>query len=124
LSSTTGSLKIDNGANINAAGGYLIDAGLVHFRGSGDELDGAGPTFTTAYATHLTIVDVANTQGTVTVQGAVPLAAATTTTMNYKGRANTADVLDVRKGSLSLNGSLYLVSLDGSKPTQGTLSFL
>jgi hypothetical protein len=116
--STDAALKIDSGANINATGTYQIDAGLVQFKGGGDQLDGAGLNFGNVMATTLAIVDIELTQVTVTVQGPVTLAANTTTKLNYMGARNTSDVLDVKNGPLTLAGTLYLASLDGRKPTQ------
>ena len=55
--------------------------------------------------------------GTVTVQGDVKLGLNTVTTMNFSGGNNTADVLDVYNGILTLNGSLRLHSNDSQKPT-------
>jgi hypothetical protein len=115
--STNPSLKIDNGSNINAAGTYQINAGLVQFRGSGDELDGAGLVFGNFQATTLAIADMGTTTGKVTIQGPVTMAAQTTTNLNYNGGTNQADLLDVKNGVLTLAGTLKLFSLDGNKPT-------
>jgi hypothetical protein len=119
-------LQVDLGANISAVGAYLIDAGTVQFTapsgGRSDALDGAGLTFSGSNPASLTFVDsTAGTPGTVTVQGPVTLAANTTTTLNFNGTNNTADLLDVQNGALKLNGTLSLVGR--VKPTQ-PLNFL
>jgi len=124
---STALLQLDNGANINAAGTYQIDIGTVKLTAPGggraDELDGAGLNFGNANATSLTFVDAGVTPGTVTVQGPVTLAANTTTTLNFTGGSNTADLLDVKNGTLTLNGTLKLNSTDNKKPT-AALNFL
>jgi hypothetical protein len=124
--STGASLTLGNGANINAVGSYLIDAGLVQLTapsgGRSDALDGTGLTFSGANAANLTFVDsTAGTPGTITVQGPVTLAANTTTTMNFNGTNNTADLLDVQNGALKLNGTL---SLKGNVKPTAPLNFL
>jgi hypothetical protein len=106
-------LLIDNGSNIDAAGTYQIDIGTVQLQapagGSTDELDGAGLDFGNANPTALTFVDAkAGTPGTVQVQGAVDLAANTTTTMNFLNANNTADQLSVLGGTLGVAGNLNL----------------
>jgi hypothetical protein len=64
------------------------------------------------------------TPGQVTIQGPVTLPANTTTTLNFNGVNNTADLLDVKNGTLTLNGILKLLSNDRvTKPTQA-LNFL
>ena len=77
-----------------------------------------GLNFGNANRTSLIFVDSAGTPGTVTVTGPVTLAANTTTTLNFNGANNVADLLDVHNGALTLNGTLSLRSLDGKKPTQ------
>ena len=126
--SGTALLQIDSGSNINAAGDYQIDVGEVKLTapsdGSADELDGAGLYFGSGLPTFLTIVDSTfGTPGTVTVQGPVTLAAQTTTTLNYKGSNNTADLLDVKNGILTVAGTLKLKSNGSGKPTVA-LNFL
>jgi hypothetical protein len=121
-------LKLASHANITAAGMYYIDGGTVLLTapsgGSADELDGAGVEFGNDDFTFLTIVDsTTGTPGTVTIQGGVSLAASTTTTLNFNGTNNTADLLDVESGGLNLAGALYLKSGGSAKPTQ-PLNFL
>lgn len=111
------------GANINADGTYQIDVGTVQFMAQSgattDELDGKGLLFGNPAPTALTIIDsTPGTPGTVTIQGPVTLAANTTTTMNFSGANNTADLLDVQNGTLTLNGTLKLHSIDRQKPTK------
>jgi hypothetical protein len=123
-----GQLQVDNGSNINAAGTYQIDIGLVQLTapggGSADELDGAGLNFGNANNTKLTVVDsLAGTPGDVKVVGPVTLAANTTTTLNFNGSNNTADVFDVRNGALTLNGTLKLLSNDGRTLPTAPLTF-
>lgn len=117
-------LAVLSGDNINAVGSFQIDTGTVQLTApsgsTADELDGTGLDFGNANATKLTIVDnTAGTPGTITVQGPVTLAANTTTRMNYNGTNNTADLLDVKNGVLTLAGTLFLKSSDGqTKLTQ------
>jgi hypothetical protein len=120
-------LRIDSGSNITAAGTYEIDSGEALLTapsgGSADELDGLGLTFGNINNNSLTILDSGATTGTVTIQGPVRLAATTTTTLNFFGANNTADLLDVKNGTLTLAGKLSLVSQDQRKPTRA-LNFL
>jgi hypothetical protein len=116
------------GGNINAAGTFEIDTGTVQFMAvsgaTSDYLDGAGLIFGNANQTALTIVDsTRGTPGTVTIQGPVTLAANTTTTENFAGGGNTADLIDVQNGTLTLNGTLNLISGNGRRPLQA-LNFL
>ncbi len=109
---TSAKLQVDSGANLNAAGTYQIDIGTVQLTapagGAADELDGGGLVFGDSN-TFLTVVDsTPGTPGTVTIQGFVNLAPNTTTTLNFSGANNTADLLDVKNGFLTLNGSLNL----------------
>jgi hypothetical protein len=123
-------LVAEAGSNITAAGKYEIDVGTVQLDAlSGttppviDQLDGAGLIFGNANTTNLDISDTtANTPGIVDVGGPVTLAANTTVTMNFSGANNTADLLNVNGGALSLNGTLVLNSLDQQLPT-GALNF-
>jgi hypothetical protein len=110
-----GKLQVNAAANINATGKYQIDICTVQLTGGGDRLDGAGLVFGNNNNTNLTIADSGPL--TVTIQGAVTLGAKTTTKLNFNGTNNTADLLDVRGGVLTLNGTLSLNSLDGVKLT-------
>lgn len=116
-----GSLFVDAGANLNAAGTYQIDGGNVYLQTGGaslDRLDGAGLIFGNANATYLIIDDnPTGGPGTVTVKGPVTLAAKTTTTMSFTGGSNQADLLDVQNGALTLNGKLSLHGIGGRMPT-------
>jgi hypothetical protein len=121
-------LNIATGGTLNAAGTYQIFISTVKLsapeNGTADELEGAGLFFNATTA--LTIVDSGNgigNQGTFSVQGSVTLGANTTTTLNYTGATNTADLLDVRNGTLTLGGTLNLLSKDLKPPTQA-LNFL
>jgi hypothetical protein len=123
-----GILKVAADGNIDAAGTYQINVGTVQLTvaggGTADELDGAGLIFGNTNLTSLTLVDLnSGTPGTVTVQGPVTLAANTTTTENFNGTNNTADLLDVHNGTLTLAGTLKLLSGRSGKPTQ-PLNFL
>ncbi len=126
-----GLLSVTAGANLKAKATYQIDIGTVELTppaggNAADELDGAGLNFGNAVATKLTFVDLwapMGVPGTVTVQGPVTLAAKTTTTLNYNGGNNTADLLDVKNGALTLAGTLKLMSNGSGKPTQ-PLNFL
>jgi hypothetical protein len=118
-------LIIDAGGNISADGIFEIDSGTVQLTapsgGSADELDGVALNFGTGdgQSASLTVVDSTfGTCGTVTVQAMISLALSTTTTMNFNGGNNTADLIDVKGAPLTLNGTLKLVSSDGNKPTQ------
>lgn len=109
-------------------GTYHIDAGKVQLTAppgaAADELDGAGLIFGNFARTFLIIVDATpGTPGTVTIKGPVTLGQLTTTTMNFVGATNTADLLDVRNGALTLNGTLSLFSFDGAKPTRALVFF-
>ena len=120
---TGGTLTIDAGANLSAAGSYEIDAGQVTLTapagGAADELDGACLIFGNTKQTSLIISDATpGTPGTVQVQGSVTLAANTTTTMHFVGGTNTPDQLIVQNGALTLAGALSLTSSDGVKPNQ------
>jgi hypothetical protein len=120
-------LQVDAGANISAAGTYQIVEGTVTLTvtsaGSSDALDGAGLIFGNSYPTFLKLVDSGTSNGTVTVQGPVTLAQNTTTTASFIGSRNTADLLDVHNGTLTLAGKLSLTSTDRQKPTN-PLNFL
>ena len=123
----TAQLSVNQG-NINALGTYQIDIGTMQLMAvSGattDELDGAGLLFGNTNQTALTILDsTPGTPGMITIQGPVTLAANTTTTENFSGHTNTADVIDVQNGTLTVNGTLKLISADNRKPTQ-PLTFL
>jgi hypothetical protein len=110
--------------NINATGTYQIDMGTVQLAATGtDELDGAGLIFGSDNFTYLTVVDVLGGPGTVTVQGPVTMAAKTITTMNYQGGNNAGDTLDVRGGTLTLAGTLNLLSSDSKPLTQPVIFF-
>jgi hypothetical protein len=116
-------LKIDVGANLNAAGTYQITIGTVQLTapsgGFADELDGAGLNFTDDNNTSLMIVDsTVGTPGQVTVQGPLSLGAKTTTTLNFSIANNRADLLDVKNGALTLNGTLRL--LGDQRPVNAT----
>jgi hypothetical protein len=124
-------LRLESGANLNAGRTFEIDAGLVQLTapsgGSADELDGTGLTFGNANRTALTVVDsTPGSTGAVTITGPVTLAANTTTTLNYKGGNNaTADLLDVKNGALTLDGTLNLLSGGSGKPANNVwLNFL
>lgn len=114
------SLSIGSGTNINAAGTCRIDTGSVVFNGFGDELDSAGLIFGNANPTSLTL---SGGIATVTVQGPVTLGQQTTTSISYSGANNTSGVLDVRNGTLTLNGTLSLQCSDGVKPTRALVFF-
>jgi hypothetical protein len=106
-------LQIDSGGNINAAGTYQIDSGMLTFQvpsgGSADELDGAGLNFGNTNPTALNFTDsVPGTPGTVEVQGSVALAANTTTSMNFSIAKGTSDQLSVLGGTLAVAGNLDL----------------
>jgi hypothetical protein len=114
-------LLLESGANLNAVGIFEIDFGAVQLTapsgGTADELDGQGLIFGNANPTSLTFVDsTAGTPGTVTIQGPVTLAGNTITTLNYNGGNNTADLLDVKNGALTLAGTLKLMSGGTGKP--------
>jgi hypothetical protein len=130
--SAAGSLKVDTNAvgsgNIEASGIFQIDSGTVKLTAESgsfaDELDGAGLDFGNTNNTFLTITDsTVGTPGEVIIQGSVTLAQKTTTTLNFTGGNNTADLLEVSNGYLQLNGTLMLNSIDGQKPNQ-PLNFL
>jgi hypothetical protein len=122
-------LLLAKGANIQADGSYQIDRGTVQFTApsgaAADELDGVGLNFGNDNNTFLTIVDsTPGTPGTVSITGTVTLAAKTTTTLNYNGTTNKADLLDIGfNGPFTLNGTLNLQSGGTGKPT-GPLDFL
>lgn len=118
-------LQLATGTNINGVGTFEIDTGTLQFGSGGssqwDDLDSAGLNFGNDAPTNLTFVAFAGTTpGTVTVHGAVTLAANTTTTLNYTGADATTgdpdatDLLDVQGGVLTLAGSLYLNSLNST----------
>jgi hypothetical protein len=124
------SLKVATGSNINATGTFQIDTGTVQLQALSnaaptlDELDGAGMNFGNDYNTYLTITDsTPGMPGWVSVGGPVTLAANSRLTENFSGANNTADMLWVQNGNLSLAGTLYLNSTDNQKPTQA-LDFL
>jgi hypothetical protein len=121
LSSQRANLQVESGANINAAGTYKIATGTVYLTTGGaslDRLDGAGLIFSNNNPTTLKIVDaVSGTPWNVTVKGPVTLAGNTTTYMSFTGATNTADLLDVQNGDLTLNGNLSLTSIDNNRPT-------
>jgi hypothetical protein len=125
----TGQLQVDAGSNLNAIGSYQIDIGLVQLTApngkAADELDssGAGLVFANVNNTNLTIVDAGAGTGTVTIQGPVTMAAKTTTTLNCFGGNNTADLLDVQKGPLTLAGTLKLNIVDSIRPAQALTFF-
>src|SRR5207245_8583216 len=106
-------LQVGPSANINAVGTYEISAGTVQFKApsgsSADELDGAGLIFyndsNPTLSTTLRINDSTfGTPGDVKITGPVTLASRTETNLHFDGATNTADVLDVRNGALTLNG--------------------
>jgi hypothetical protein len=115
-------LEVDAG-NLSAAGGYEIDTGTLQLTaystGNFDRLDGAFVNFGDDSPTTLAIVDAANqTPGTVTVNVTdyFDLAGNTTTTMNFVGGdSSSVDHLDVRNGTLNLNGLLDLNSYNKTK---------
>jgi hypothetical protein len=118
----TSLLHVASGMNLNAAGTYRIDFGEVQLTapsgGFADELDGLGLIFGNANSTKLTLLDsTPGTPGQVTVQGPVTLAANTTTTLNFVGNSTSADLLDVKNGTLTLRGALKLLSTNGNKPS-------
>jgi hypothetical protein len=125
-------LLLEAAANIKAAGTYEIDIGTVTLTapaaGTADELDGLGLNFAIVQGstTALTIVDATpGTPGAVSVKGGVKLVANTTTTLNYDGANNKADLLDVASGQLQLAGTLNLLSNGSGKPNiAGGLTFL
>jgi len=122
LNGTRDALAVRSGANISAAGKYQIATGTVYLVTGGastDRLDGAGLIFSNNNPTTFNIADaVSGTPGTVTVKGPVTLAGNTTTTMSYTGApTNTADLLDVQNGTLTLAGTLSLTSTNGVPPT-------
>jgi hypothetical protein len=121
-------LIVGAGGNLAVSGTIEIDAGTLQLTapsgGAAEELDGTALTFGNLNATFLNIVDqFPGMTGQVTVGLAVNLAANTTTTMNFMGGINKADLLDVHNGTLTLAGNLSLVSSNGLKATQ-PLNFL
>jgi hypothetical protein len=118
----TGLLTVGIGGNIKAAGTFQISAGTVKFTatsgGSTEALEGAGLLFLDNAVTSLIIVDSDGAPGTVVVRGPVTLGQNTITKMSYKGGNNTADLLEVKDGTLTLKGRLELTSLDLQKPGQ------
>jgi hypothetical protein len=107
-------LKVDANASLLADGAFQIDIGTVQLTApsgsSAVELDGGGLNFGNANPTFLKIVDsTAGSPEQVTVQGGVTLAQNTVTTMNFSGANNTADLLNVEDGQLTLAGTLMLL---------------
>lgn len=106
---------------LKAIGKFQIDTGTVQLTsltdGSPALLEGAGLIFGDANATAF-IIGAGQTPGQVRIKGPVELGQNTTTTMNYKGATNTSTRLIVDEGYLTLDGTLYLNSLDTQKPTQ------
>jgi len=119
-SNDTALLQVGSAGQLKAAGAFYIDSGTVQLTAPGGgtltELDGTGVQFGGDSATNLTVVDsVAGMQGTVAIGGDLWLGSLTTTTLNFNGATNTADLLDVR-GELVLAGTLQLNG--NQKPTQ------
>jgi hypothetical protein len=115
-------------SRIIASGSYRIDTGTVRLtapsQGSKVALAGTGLIFGDINDTFFTIVDSApGLAGNLTVLGSVTLGQLTTSTMNFNGGDNTADFLDVHDGTLTLNGTLRLLSSDGMKPSENLTFF-
>jgi hypothetical protein len=120
-----GFLLIASGEKFIGAGTLQIDSGDVDFQVIGGAptvaIQSAGLIFGNLADTSLNFVDL-NTPGTVAVVGPVTLAANTTTTMNFKATApSSADLLDVRQGTLTLAGDLVLL---GDQKPKNPLNFL
>jgi hypothetical protein len=119
---------VDNGTG-NGPGTFQIDTGTVTLTapsgGAADELDSGGLIFGSDDSGQtLAIVDsTPGTSGTVTIQGPVTLSYNTTTTMNFTGGNNTADLIDVKNGALTVAGRLVLNATDRTIPTK-PLNFL
>jgi hypothetical protein len=120
-------LEIDQSSRITAVGTYRIDTGTVELTapsGSANlALVGAGLVFGDTNETILTILDsTTGTHGSIIINGNVTLGEQTTTKMNFTGGNNTSNLLSVHDGSLTVNGTLELLSEDALVPTQ-TLTF-
>lgn len=118
-SSQAATLFVYGTEEIAASGTFQIDTGTVDLvaNASSAELSGQGLNFGDDNPTFLTVVGIGG-GGVAIVSGPVTLGDLTTTQLTFSGANNTADWIDVENGSLTLDGTLYLQSTNGQKPTQ------